>query len=215
MKVGYIRVSTSDQNLARQEALMEEHGIKKVFPETVSGKSKERPELDKLMEFVREGDVVVVESISRFTRNGVQDFLKLHDQLKEKGVGFISLKENWDTTTPQGKFMLTIFAALYELEIDTTRERQLEGIAIAKAAGKYKGRQANPINWDEFGRLHRQWKRGETQPKYIYQRMGLTRPTFYRRLYEYEKELGLRGEDNKVIDKQMEAYVERVKKSDK
>ena len=115
MKVGYIRVSTKEQNTARQEVLMEQLGVDKVYLEKVSGKNKNRPELKSMLEFVREGDTVVVESISRFARN-TKDLLELIELLQEKKVEFISQKEAIDTTTPTGKFMLTIFGAVSELE---------------------------------------------------------------------------------------------------
>ena len=108
MKIGYIRVSTREQNIARQEALMEELGVEEVFIDKQSGKDANRPELQKMMEYVRKGDVVIVESISRFARN-TRDLLDLIDKLQQKEVEFVSKKESIDTTTPTGKFMLTIF----------------------------------------------------------------------------------------------------------
>ena len=115
MKIGYIRISTTDQNTARQEVLMEELGVGQVFIDRMSGKSTDRPELKRMMNFVREGDVVMVESISRFARN-TRDLLELVEKLAAKGVEFVSKKEAIDTTTPTGKFMLTVFGAVAELE---------------------------------------------------------------------------------------------------
>lgn len=114
MRVGYIRVSTAEQNTARQEILMEQLGVDKIYIDRMSGKSKDRPQLKDMLTFVRVGDTVIVESISRFARN-TRDLLELVDALTEKGVEFISKKENIDTTTPAGKFMLTVFAAVAEL----------------------------------------------------------------------------------------------------
>ena len=126
---------------------MAELGVEKVYIEKVSGKSREgRPELEAMMNFVREGDVVVVESISRFARS-TKELLNLVEELKEKGVEFISQKETIDTQTPSGKFMLTVFAAMAELEREQILQRQKEGIAAAKEAGKYKGRK--PIEVDD------------------------------------------------------------------
>lgn len=115
MKIGYIRVSTQDQNTMRQEVLMEQLGVDQVYIDKFSGKNRNRPELQTMLEFVRKGDVVIVESISRFARN-TKDLLELVEQLTAKGVEFISQKEAIDTTTPTGKFMLTIFGAVAELE---------------------------------------------------------------------------------------------------
>lgn len=132
MKVGYVRISTKEQNTARQDSLMEQLGVEKVFTDKMSGKNTERPELHRMMDFVREGDVLIVESFSRFARN-TRDLLDLTDALKEKKVQFVSKKEAIDTNTPAGKFTLTIFGALAELERENILERQAEGIAIAKA----------------------------------------------------------------------------------
>lgn len=190
MKVGYVRVSTVDQNTARQETIMSELGVEKVYIEKLSGKNTNRPELQSMLEFVREGDTVIVESISRFARN-TRDLLALVDTLKAKSVQFISKKESIDTETPAGKFMLTVFAAMAEMERDSILQRQSEGIAVAKAAGKYKGRK--PIDVDEalLTELYRQWKNGETQPKYMMKKLGLTRNTFYRKIAAYEERHGI------------------------
>ena len=137
MKVGYIRVSTADQNPARQQEALRQNGVERVFEEKISGKDLNRPKLKELLDFVREGDTVIVESYSRLARS-TKDLLFIIDKLQEKKVSFVSLKENIDTTTPQGKLMLTIFAGLFQFERECTLQRQAEGIAIAKAEGKYK-----------------------------------------------------------------------------
>ena len=109
MKIGYIRVSTQEQNTIRQEVLMKSLGVDEIYIDRMSGKNANRPELQKMMEYVRRGDTVIVESISRFARN-TRDLLELIEKLSEKGVEFVSRKEAIDTTTPTGKFMLTVFA---------------------------------------------------------------------------------------------------------
>ena len=126
MRVGYVRVSTVGQNTARQEVLMEELGAERVYIDRMSGKNTSRPALRQMLEFVREGDVVVVESISRFARN-TRDLLELVEQLSAKGVEFVSKKEAIDTMTPPGKFMLTIFGAVAELEREGLVLRQTRG----------------------------------------------------------------------------------------
>ena len=115
MKIGYIRISSVDQNTARQEVLMQELGVDQIFIDRISGKNIDRPGLKRMMTFVRQGDTVIVESISRFARN-TRDLLDLVEQLTRKGVEFVSKKEAIDTTTPSGKFMLTIFGAVAELD---------------------------------------------------------------------------------------------------
>ncbi len=139
MKIGYIRVSTQEQNTVRQEVLLEQLGVEELYIDKASGKNTDRPELKKMMAYVRRGDTVIVEAISRFARN-TRDLLDLIEQLSAKGVEFVSEKEAIDTTTPTGKFMLTVFGAVAELEREYILQRQREGIEIAKQQGKYRGR---------------------------------------------------------------------------
>ncbi len=190
MKVGYVRVSTTEQNTARQESLMESLGVEKIYIEKISGKSKDRPKLQEMMSFVREGDTLIVESISRFARN-TRDLLDLVEQLKKKKVEFVSKKENIDTSTPTGQFMLTVFGAMAQLERDTILERQREGIEEAKKLGKYKGRKPIPVDEGLFAEQYRLWKNGETQPKYMMRVLGLKPATFYRRVRAYEEKHGI------------------------
>ena len=139
MKVGYVRVSTEEQNLDRQTDLMASLQVEKVYEDKASGKDSSRPGLKELLAFVRTGDEVYVESISRLARS-TRDLLDIVDQLEKKGVTFVSKKESLDTRTPQGRFVLTIFGALATLERETILERQREGIASAKSRGKHLGR---------------------------------------------------------------------------
>jgi DNA invertase Pin-like site-specific DNA recombinase len=187
MRIGYIRVSTTEQNIARQEVLMQELGIDEIYIDKMSGKNTDRPELKKMMDYVRKGDTVIVESISRFARN-TKDLLELIEKLKEKGVEFVSKKENIDTTSPTGKFMLTVFAAVSELERDYLLQRQAEGIAIAKQEGKYKGRKK--IENDKFEKVYSDWKAGSVTAVRAMELLGMKRNTFYRRVQEFEREMG-------------------------
>lgn len=188
--IAYLRVSTIDQNLARQEEAFKGLNIDKFFTEKVSGKNiKDRPELLKMMEYVREGDVVFVESISRFGRS-LFDLLSLIEQLNEKNVQFRSLKEgSIDTTTPTGKLVYSIFSSLAEFERENIRQRQAEGIAIAKANGKYKGRQRKQINPNEFVSLYNRWQDGEITKKYICKKLNVSLATLDRRIAEHRKKL--------------------------
>lgn len=181
MKIGYVRASTTDQNTARQEVLMEELGVDQVFIDRMSGKNTDRPELQKMMAFAREGDMVIVESISRFARN-TRDLLDLVEQLAGKQVEFVSKKEAIDTTTPSGKFMLTIFGAVAELEREYILQRQREGIAIAKAKGVYKGRK--PIERPEFKKVVSLWKKGTITAAEAMRRLDMKPSTFYRKVKE-------------------------------
>ena len=143
IKIGYIRVSTAEQNTARQEVLMQELGVDMVFIDRASGKNAQRPELARMLEFV-------------------------------------SRKEAIDTTTPSGKFMLTIFGAVAELEREYILQRQKEGIAIAKANGTYKGRP--PTACPDFDRMVTLWQSGEITAQEAARRLGISPSTFYRKL---------------------------------
>ncbi len=191
MKIGYVRASTEEQKTIRQEIIMQQLGVEKVFIDKASGKrGAERPQLEKMLGFVREGDTVVVESFSRFARS-TRDLLDLVEQLESKGVEFISQKESIDTTTPQGKFMLTVFAAMAELEREQLLQRQKEGIAAAKAEGKYKGRKPVEIDPALLKDVHTRWYKNEITTAHAMKVLGVSRNTFYRRVWEYEDTLGI------------------------
>ena len=167
-----------------QDDAMKELGVDKVFIEKVSGKSANRPELKKMLEYVREGDIVVVAEISRLARS-TRDLLNLMDTLADKKVGFVSIKEAIDTTTAQGRFILTIFGALAELERDYILSRQKEGIDSAKVRGVKLGRPAKefPKHWEK---TYTSWKSGEISPTEAAKELKLKRPTFYLMVKRWE-----------------------------
>ena len=179
MKIGYVRVSTEEQNTARQEIMLRELGVDELFVDRASGKNADRPELNRMMNFVRRGDTVIVESISRFARN-TRDLLDLVERLTEKQVEFVSRKEAIDTTTPTGKFMLTVFAAVAELEREYILQRQREGIAIAKKQGKYRGRP--PKVYPDFERIAARWQKGEITAVQAMKQLGMSKTRFYERV---------------------------------
>ena len=185
MKIGYIRVSTEEQNTTRQEVLLRDLGVDEVFIDKASGKNADRPQLKQMLEYVRKGDTVIVESISRFARN-TRDLLELVERLTAKGVEFVSKKEAIDTTTPTGKFMLTVFAAVAELEREYILQRQHEGIAIAKEQGKYTGRKPQPLP-NNFDIVVSHWRRGEITATEAMRRVKMRPNTFYRRV-KYQNE---------------------------
>ena len=186
MKVGYIRVSTAEQNEARQEILMQQLEVEKVFIDKLSGKNTDRPQLKAMINFVRSGDTVIVESISRFARN-TKDLLTLVEQLKAKNVTFVSKKETIDTNTAAGQFMLTVFGAMAQLERDYILDRQKEGIAIAKRENKYKGRPPVKIDDTALQNVYNEWKSGNISAVKAMQKLDLKPNTFYRRMKELER----------------------------
>ena len=188
--IGYVRVSTQEQNEDRQLTIMEQYKADKIFTEKISGKNTDRPQLKKMLEYVREGDTLVIESYSRLARS-TKDLINLVEQLKSKGVNLISTKENIDTSTPQGRLMFTIFAGLAEFERECTLQRQAEGIAEAKKRGVYKGRQRIEVDTDTFTKVYDEWKQGNITARTAMQKLGLSANTFYRRVKEYEEIKGV------------------------
>ena len=184
-KIGYIRVSTEHQETARQQEIMDSYQVDRIFSEKISGANTDRPQLRAMLDYVREGDTLYIESISRLGRSA-KDLLNIIDTLTTKGVTLISHKESIDTDTPTGKFMLTVFAALSQLEREQLKLRQREGIEIAKAQGKYTGRKPIEIDWEKFGKLYTDWKSKNITGRDFMRKMGLSVNTFYRRLHEYE-----------------------------
>lgn len=163
---------------------MQELRVEKVFIDKISGKNTDRPMLKEMMNFVRNGDTVVVESISRFARN-TRDLLELVDQLVTKNVQFVSMKEKIDTSTPSGNFMLTVFGAVFQLERDYILQRQKEGIAIAKAQGKYKGRKRKYSS--SFDNIFEKWERKEISAVKAMKMLQISKSSFYRYANERKK----------------------------
>lgn len=186
MLIGYVRCSTTEQNEERQIKALTDFGVEKVFADKASGKNTDRPDFKKMMAFIREGDTVVVHSISRLARN-TKDLLATIDKFTELGVEFVSLKEDLDTTTAVGRFVLTVFGAIAEMEREVIRESQREGIEIAKVEGKYKGRSPIKIDEKRLRAVCARWRNGEITATEARKILGLKVNTFYRRV----KELGL------------------------
>ena len=186
MLLGYIRVSTVEQNEERQRVALLAEGVKEdaLYIDKQSGKDADREQLKALLSFARKGDTVITESISRIARN-TKDLLNIVDQLSNRGIEFISLKEKIDTSTPQGKFMLTVFAAMAELERESILERQREGIALAKEAGVYQGRQRIKIDRQQFEAVCKEWRKGKITATEAMKRLDLKPNTFYRRVEEW------------------------------
>ena len=183
MKVAYVRVSTEEQNEARQIEALKKHGIEKWFTEKISGKSMDRPQLQAMLDYVREGDTVYIHDFSRLARS-TKDLLEIVERLQAKGVHLVSNKENLDTGTPTGKLMLTMIAAINEFERQNLLDRQREGIAIAKRNGIYKGRKKVAIP-DNFTELYARYTRREMNKGQLAEALHVTRPTLERMIREH------------------------------
>ena len=182
MDYAYVRVSTIEQNEARQLAAMEKYNIpaENYFTEKVSGKNMERPELQRLLDTVQEGDTIHIHDFSRLSRS-TADLLKIVEMLTAKGVRLVSNKENLDTSTPTGKLMLTMIGAINEFERQNLLERQAEGIEEAKKRGVYvkKG-----LDVDRFKELKAAVDKGLLSVTSAAEELGITRKTWYKRVQE-------------------------------
>lgn len=183
MRVAYVRVSTVEQNEDRQVEALKKHGIEKWFVEKASAKDANRPKLQELLEYVREGDTVYVHDFSRLARS-TKDLLNIVERLQAKGVHLVSNKENIDTGTPTGKLMLTMIGAIAEFERENLLERQREGIAIAKQKNKYKGRQPKDIK--DFDVWYGRYKMREINKVQFAKEIGVSRPTLDKLIKEHE-----------------------------
>lgn len=186
--IAYVRVSSIDQNIARQQEAIEEHiKIDKWFIDKTSGKDKNRPKLNQMLEYVREDDTIYIHSLDRLARN-TMDLLNIAKDLTEQGIKLHSLKDSFVfDNTPTGKLLLTVLGAVAEFERAIAKERQLEGIAIAKKNNVYKGRKKIKINKKLFEELYSDYKKGYITQVEFARRLNISRSTLYRRIKKYEE----------------------------
>lgn len=176
---GYARVSTEQQCLDRQLDMLEKYGVDKIYNEKMTGTKRNRPELEKLMERLTDGDTVVVESLSRLGRS-TKDLIWLMETFNSKGVNLVSLKESIDTTSSTGKLLFTLMSALAQFERDVLADRTREGLAAAKARGRKGGRP--PANSESVKRAVKLYRTGEYTAKEIYELTGVRKTTLYKNL---------------------------------
>lgn len=186
--IAYVRVSSSDQNTGRQREILADKGIERWYEEKISGKDTNRPKLQEMLDYVRDGDVLYIESISRLARN-TRDFLNILEQLERKGVKLVSAKENIDTSTPTGRFMVNVFASLAELERGMIRQRQQEGIALARHEGRPYGRPGVTLS-KTFAANYQLWKAGTIKATEFMATEGLKKSSFYKLVKRYEDSQG-------------------------
>ena len=188
MRVGYIRVSTTGQHTDRQEDSLDGLNVEKLYIEKVSGKDRKRPELHKMMEFVQDGDVVVVHELSRLGRS-VVDLYDIAKELKDKGVGLESKKENIDLSCATGNLTFGILAVMAQFERELLLERQKEGIAAAKARGKTWGAKKQygtnvRLTHDVFSAYHAK----RISYAEAIEKLGMKKGTFYYQYNQWKEE---------------------------
>ncbi len=175
-KIGYARVSTDDQNLDAQIDELQRQGCGKIFQEKVSGAKADRPELQKCMDHLREGDVLIVTKLDRLARN-LKDLIGIVEKLHETGIAFVSVNDKIDTSTPQGKFFFHVFGAVAEFERDLIRERTNAGLSAAKARGRVGGRRS--VMTSEKMIAAKKLLETDMSPSDIAKQLGISRATLY------------------------------------
>ena len=186
MNIAYVRVSSVEQNEARQLEGLNKYNIEKWFTEKISAKNTNRPQLQAMLEFAREGDTIYVWDFSRLARS-TKDLLDLVEFIQSKGIHLVSIKENIDSSTATGKLMLTMIGAINEFERTNLLERQREGIAIAKREGKYKGRKE--VEVDNFKEYYDRYKTRQINKVDLAKELNISRPTLNKLIKEYEERL--------------------------
>lgn len=179
MRIGYARVSTEDQRLDRQVDALERAGCERVFVEKASGMKDVRPELDRMLGMVREGDDVVVAKLDRISRS-TKHLIELSETFDRMGVNFVSLGDSIDTTTPMGRFFFRVMASIAELERDMIAERTKDGFEAARARGHAGGRPK--LSEDAVLRALRMYESRSFTVREITETTGVSKSTLYRNL---------------------------------
>ncbi|WP_429911196.1 recombinase family protein [Glycocaulis sp.] len=178
MRVGYARVSTRDQETHLQIDALQEHGCERIFEEKASGAQRDRPELKAAIDYLRAGDVLVVWKLDRLARS-LRQLIETVEGLEDKGIGFVSLTEGIDTTSPGGKLVFHVFGALAEFEREMIRERTKAGLQAAKSRGRRLGRPA-ALTPDQIEMARALKQAGNHSMPQIARQLGVSRATLYR-----------------------------------
>ena len=176
---GYARVSTEAQNLDRQLDALEKYGVDKIYNEKMTGTKRDRPELEKMLERMTEGDTVVIESLSRLGRS-TKDLIELVELFEKRGVHLVSLKEQIDTTTSTGKLLFTLMSAIAQFERDVIADRTREGLKAARARGHFGGRPK--FDEEKVRQAIKLYNTKEYSLREIEELTGVKKGTLYRRL---------------------------------
>ena len=177
MKIGYARVSTIEQDNLSQRHALENHPCDKIVEETISGTKKHRPVLQQTLDYLRENDTLVVYKLDRLGRSAL-DIINIANNLQARGINLISIKENYDTSTPQGKFFFQLTASLAELERNLIAERTKDGLRAARARGRVGGRPRR-LNNKEQHQLLALHQQNIMSVSDICKRYNISRSTFY------------------------------------
>lgn len=183
MIFGYARVSTQEQNLDRQLDSLKASGAEEIIQEKITGTKADRPELNRLLDKLRKGDVILIADLTRLSRS-TKDLFSLVEQIEKKGANIKSLKESWlDTTTPQGKLMFTFMAGISQFERDLISQRTREGLEAARARGKQGGRKSK-LDANKKKVIYELYQQKKTTVKDICDMFGITKPTLYKVIEE-------------------------------
>jgi len=186
MIFGYARVSTEEQNLDRQIDQLKEYGAGEIIQEKITGTKADRPQLNRLMDKLRSGDIILITDLTRLSRS-TKDLFNLVELIENRGANIKSLKENWlDTTTPQGKLLFTIFAGISQFERDLISQRTKEGLAAARARGKFGGRKPK-LDLNKKKAIYDLYQAKKTAVKDICSTFDITKPTMYKVIEEISR----------------------------
>jgi DNA invertase Pin-like site-specific DNA recombinase len=177
MKIGYARVSTADQVLTFQIEALKQAGCERIYSDIASGANTDRPGFGQALDYMREGDVLVVWRLDRMGRSLIH-LIDIMSLLEERGIGFLSLKESMDTTTSGGRMIFRIFGAFAQFERDLISERTLAGLQAARAQGRRGGR-PKALNDDQIQEAYQLYDDREYTVKQICEMLGISKPTLY------------------------------------
>ena len=180
MRVGYIRTSKKEQNPDLQRRELEAFGCEKIFEESISSRKEDRPQLRAALDYCREGDALVVWKLDRLGRS-LRELIDLVNELQDRGVEFVSLRESLDTTTPGGKLVFHVFASVAEFERDLIRERTMAGLEAARVRGR-KGGRKRAMDAKKVALASKLLKDRQTPVSEVCEAVGVSRATLYRYL---------------------------------